>query len=1040
MNVSFDLRLFAKRAMGWICVLLLLGSLFHPLLKEQATACVVQRPGVLDLTNCSFDGRQTVQLDGDWELYADKLLEPGSAPDPGKALYVPVPGIWSSYDNPDISTRFGTVTYRVKLLLPPSDSAFNLKVGSIRTASTTFVNGVKMGASGMPGYTYEAASPRNHPYNTGPFEAVDGEAEIMIHVSNYTYANGGIADSLRIGSDEAVSYLKTRNNTYDIVLMAGFAFIGFYFFGQGLQRKEDNASVYLAFFCLTVTVYLLTHSEKLIFALLPGLDYELFSKIQFASGVLGYSFISLYVHSLFKDIFARWMLRLTIAYSSIFTVLAIVTDVRTFATLDFLLIGYGLVFFPYITYVMVKVVRRREKGYGYLLVAFAATITMTFSLLLNLLLATELYAIPPIAGPIIIIAVGLFVSGRHAHAYETIKDLSEELTRKDKEKDDFLIKTAFELKTPLGAIVNISQSMLEGVGGRLEPAQMEDLRLILGTGRRLSFLVSDILDYEQLTGQRIRLYRQSIDIHGAVGIVLEVFRFLHLKNDVRIKNRIAPGQHWVLADEQRVIQILYNLIDNALKFTVRGSIVLETEEDEGMVYVTVSDTGPGIPREWLERIFAGYDQVRGGDQIPEAGGAGLGLAITRRLVELHGGTIRVVSEQGKGSRFTFSLPAKPKWDYPEDPDDERFLPAYTRLDLLAAETAAAREAGAGLLQTDGGYVPHILVVNDDYAGRKALTNLLSLGHYRITTAASGEEALAIISEKQAAFDLCILDVVMAKMSGLELCRQIRLTYGPLDLPILVATPKQNGHFTQAALSSGANDFIHKPYGWEDLQGRVETLVQLKRSVFERLHSEIAMLRAQIKPHFLYNAINTIIWMSGKDNEKTRQLLYDLSHFLRGSFDFGNQETAVPFEKELELVEAYLSLEKARFGKRLAAHYDIGVADFSLPPLIVQPLIENAVRHGLMEKIDGGTVTLTTRAEQDKIVISVSDTGKGMSEELLATWMMDDSERPRSEGTGIGLRNINRRLLKQFGHPLLIRSRPGGGTEVIITIPWEEEIR
>jgi LytS/YehU family sensor histidine kinase len=237
----------------------------------------------------------------------------------------------------------------------------------------------------------------------------------------------------------------------------------------------------------------------------------------------------------------------------------------------------------------------------------------------------------------------------------------------------------------------------------------------------------------------------------------------------------------------------------------------------------------------------------------------------------------------------------------------------------------------------------------------------------------------------------------------------------------------------------ANDFIHKPYAWSDLKGRVKTLVELKRSVAERLSSEIAMLRAQIKPHFLYNAINTIIWMSTRDNEKTRHLLYDLSHFLRGSFDFSNQETAIPFEKELELIEAYLSLEQARFGKRLIAQYNIGVSEFLLPPLIVQPIVENAVRHGLMEKIGGGTLVLSTAREGDDIIITVADNGKGMSDEQLASWMREDYPSSHPQGTGIGLKNINRRLLKQFGHPLQLIRGESGGIEVRIRIPWKGEV-
>lgn len=525
---------------------------------------------------------------------------------------------------------------------------------------------------------------------------------------------------------------------------------------------------------------------------------------------------------------------------------------------------------------------------------------------------------------------------------------------------------------------------------------------------------------------------------GVAAIVIEVFQFLNKKGSIRIKNHIPPGRFLVQADEQRLMQILYSLLDNALKFTDRGSVVIEADWQEEFISIAVTDTGKGIPEDQLESIFHDYEQISEADSL-ETGGLGLSLAISRKLVELHGGSISVSSQVGRGSTFTFTLPGN-EAEAAAAVQAERTLPRpeYTQpemLDDLWKYRSADPPQSSGQAAP---YAPRILIVDDDYANLKALTNLLSLENYNIASRSSGKEALALLAVDRN-FDLCIIDVMMPEMSGLELCRIIRQTYSPLDLPILMATAGQQLHFNEAAFRAGANDFIHKPYIWSDLKGRVNTLVQLRRSVSERLSSEIAMLRAQIKPHFLYNAINTIIWMSTRDTKKTQQLLYDLSHFLRGSFDFSNQETAIPFEKELELIEAYLSLEQARFGKRLNAEYHIEVSEFPLPPLIVQPVVENAVRHGLMEKMDGGTVVISTRQEGGDILITISDNGKGMSDEQLSSWMKDDYRSPHGEGTGIGLRNINRRLLTQFGRPLILTRGASGGIDVLITIPWKEEV-
>ncbi|UQZ33963.1 hypothetical protein C2I18_10755 [Paenibacillus sp. PK3_47] len=1035
----FDYRLLVKRALGLLCIFLLAAAALVPLLDSPDAPCARQNAGIADLSSCTFDGESTFELDGKWQFYWNRLLEPQTPPagKDGQQKFISVPSDWTPPLRGTEYERYGFATYRLTLILPENIPAFALKVNNIRNASTLYINGRIAGSSGLTGTDKQSSEPRNQPYSVS-FSSSHGRAELLIHVSNFSYASGGIAEPLRIGTPEAIEAHEQRSSSFDLFMVAGFSFIGVYLFGQGLHRREDSSSLHLAMYCFTIAVYMLTHSEKLLFQFFPSISYEWFSKLQLLSGVAGLYFVSRYTRSLFPALYSRTFGRITFAYSFGFGVITLASSVEVYSRAAGIVFIFSFLSVCYTFYVMARAAWQRETGSYYLLIGVIAAIMFTLTLASNLFLGTYFYAIPPVAGPIFVLAEGLFLSARQAHAYDTIKQLSEQLERRDRDKDEFLLKTANELRTPLGAINNISLSLYEGAGGTLSPSQREDMRLILGTGRRLAFMVRDILDYEQIKRQLITLHLKPVDIQAVANIVIEVFQLLNKRGKVRIRNRIAPGEYLVPADEHRLMQILYNLLDNALKFTDRGSVVFEAALDGEFVSVTVTDTGRGIPEEQLESIFRDYEQANDGD-LPESGGLGLGLPITRKLVELHGGSIAVSSAPGRGSSFKFTIPLREGVDMAGEPQECELLPApvqhppAARDDEWKYRSNPVHQPAAAT----AGTAPRILIVDDDYAGLKSLTNLLSLENYSITSMRSGREALALLTEDRN-FDLCIIDVMMPEMSGLELCRLIRRTYTPLDLPILMATAGQQLHFNESAFLAGANDFIHKPYAWSDLKGRVKTLVQLRRSVTDRLSSEIAMLRAQIKPHFLYNAINTIIWMSTRDNEKTRQLLYDLSQFLRGSFDFSNQETAIPFEKELELIEAYLSLEQARFGKRLNARYNIEVSDFALPPLIVQPIIENAVRHGLMEKIGGGTVVLSTRQEADAILITVSDDGKGMNSEQLSSWMRDDYISPGGQGTGIGLRNINRRLLKQFGHPLRLTQRADGGIEVQITIPWKEE--
>jgi len=209
--------------------------------------------------------------------------------------------------------------------------------------------------------------------------------------------------------------------------------------------------------------------------------------------------------------------------------------------------------------------------------------------------------------------------------------------------------------------------------------------------------------------------------------------------------------------------------------------------------------------------------------------------------------------------------------------------------------------------------------------------------------------------------------------------------------------------------------------------------ELHCSVEESLRSEIAFLQAQINPHFLYNTINTISAFSLDDPNMTRDLLANLSRYFRGIFDFKNRDKLVTLSKELELVEAYLFIEKARFGKRLQVVYDIDDnIDCMLPPLIIQPLVENSVQHGLAGRKNGVTVKIAVYSETSFIVISIEDDGLEISESTYGKLLSDE------ESKSVALKNINQRLIRIYGRGLEIEGRARGGNKIAIRIPMENK--
>lgn len=210
----------------------------------------------------------------------------------------------------------------------------------------------------------------------------------------------------------------------------------------------------------------------------------------------------------------------------------------------------------------------------------------------------------------------------------------------------------------------------------------------------------------------------------------------------------------------------------------------------------------------------------------------------------------------------------------------------------------------------------------------------------------------------------------------------------------------------------------------------DNLAALMDSNEEAMNNELAFLQAQIKPHFLYNAINTMVSFCYTDSEKAAKLLVNFSKYLRLIFDIDHKLMIVPLQREIEMIKAYVEIEKARFGELINVEYDIDpeLLSLKIPSFSIQPLVENAIKHGLCKKASGGTVLISVKKSDGVIIMKVSDTGIGMSAEKL-----DQLRNSESTNEGVGFFNVSRRIKSWKDAKLDIQSADGEGTTVTITI-------
>ncbi|MFA9560512.1 ATP-binding protein [Evansella sp. AB-rgal1] len=385
------------------------------------------------------------------------------------------------------------------------------------------------------------------------------------------------------------------------------------------------------------------------------------------------------------------------------------------------------------------------------------------------------------------------------------------LKKADELKDEFLAITSHELRTPLYGMIGIAESLRDGVVGDVSHNMKDQLSMIISSGNRLTTLVNDILDFSKLKHETLDLQKKAVNIKAVVDVVFVICKPLLKSREMKLINMIDHSLPFVYADPNRLQQIFYNLLGNAIKYTDEGKVVITGDIEGDFVKISVADTGKGIMKEQLDLIFEPFQQVDK-SLSREVGGAGIGLSITKRLVDLHDGTIEVTSDKGIGSTFIVKLPIHHQEDEIEDTPYTFDSPIDTEIRFTKSETSSTKTAT-------------ILIADDEPINLQVLVNQLKLEDYEIITVTNGSEVLELVRSNSV--DLLILDIMMPSMSGYEVCEKLRQEYSLMELPILMLTAKNQLHDKLASFEVGANDYLVKPCDKQELISRVKTLVKIK---------------------------------------------------------------------------------------------------------------------------------------------------------------------------------------------------------------------
>jgi signal transduction histidine kinase/DNA-binding NarL/FixJ family response regulator len=481
----------------------------------------------------------------------------------------------------------------------------------------------------------------------------------------------------------------------------------------------------------------------------------------------------------------------------------------------------------------------------------------------------------------------------NARAYEEERTRAEALAAIDRAKTAFFSNVSHEFRTPLTLMLGPIESLHAEAHGPLTPGQRRDVDILERNAGRLLKLVNALLDFSRIEAGRAQatyaptnLTKLTRELAGAFHSAIEHEGLEYIVNCSAIAEP-------VFVDRDMWEKIVFNLLSNALKFTLKGSISVELHQNQSHVELRVSDTGCGIPEEELPRIFDRFHRVEGGPSRSHEG-TGIGLALTHELVRLHGGTIEAESRVDHGTRFLVRL----QMGHAHLPQDHvvlsplgdssapmsigaratRWLPDVA-LDNDGIEDAAARPEPAGARRAE-----RVLVVDDNADMRDYLRQLLR--EWDVTTAADGQAAL-----EQARANpphLIVSDVMMPRLDGFGLLRELRADSRTHAIPVLMLSARAGEEARVSGLDAGADDYVVKPFSARELISRVRSLLNLVRarreaelqkqhlrSLFMQAPTPIVMMRGPEHVIELANEMTCRIWGRTESEVLSKPLLQAL---------------------------------------------------------------------------------------------------------------------------------------------------------------------
>lgn len=622
--------------------------------------------------------------------------------------------------------------------------------------------------------------------------------------------------------------------------------------------------------------------------------------------------------------------------------------------------------------------------------------------------------------------------------------LNKELERLANIKTKFFANVSHELRTPLMLILGPVERLLKEKD--LSTSTLHDLDLVCRNAHVLLKHVNDLLDVTKLESGKMPLTYSRVNLTKLLQQTIALF-------DARIKERnltftvTIPKDIIAEVDSDKIQRIIMNLVSNAIKFTPeKGKIDIIATEQNDHVNIIVKDTGPGIPITLQQEVFERFFQVEE-SSTRRFGGFGLGLAITKEFVELHGGTIHMVNAAEGGAVFTLILPLKApktvKIDEKPQPSSIQKIEIIPQVIEELKKTPQRRiESNSSIQKTD---LPLVLVVEDNVDLNQFICSILT-DTYQTASAYNGEEGLQQALHLKP--DAIISDVMMPKMSGVQFVHALRKHSELLSVPVIILTAKADNTLCVSMLQEGAQDYMVKPFSELELKARLANLIhnkqvedELERFIYLTSHDLTSPIPAM--KHLITwieeDSLEQLSQESKKHLNLLKQRAIRMSNLLTSIIKYF--QTGHECMKEIKVVDVQVLLQTIIDTLAVPASFHIHLPDH-LPKFktyskclyeVFYNLIENCIKHHVTPY---GNITITCDETDKYFRFSVEDDGPGIDQkyhdrvfEIFQTLQSRDV----LESSGMGL-SIVKKIIHSIGSSIHIESDVTKGTRFIFTWP------